>query len=136
MYCVIYDGNCNLCVNLVRTLESIDQGQRFQYLPMQNQPGLAQYGITPTDCEAGMILLDQDDPTRRWQGSNAAEEIGRLLPVVQGLVEAYRALPGTKATGDLVYTYIRDNRYSLFGQRQEPYQSVYPLCQDQACREW
>jgi predicted DCC family thiol-disulfide oxidoreductase YuxK len=136
MYCVIYDGNCNLCVNLVRTLESIDQGQCFQYLPMQNQPGLAQYGITPTDCEAGMILLDQDDPTRRWQGSNAAEEIGRLLPVVQGLVEAYRALPGAKATGDRVYTYIRDNRYNLFGKRQESYQSAYPLCPDQACRGW
>ena len=29
-----------------------------------------------------MILIDTNTPTRRWQGSDAAEEIGRLLPLV------------------------------------------------------
>ncbi|MEO0410165.1 MAG: DCC1-like thiol-disulfide oxidoreductase family protein, partial [Cyanobacteria bacterium P01_A01_bin.135] len=36
MYYVIYDGSCNLCVNLVKALETIDQGQRFRYIPMQD----------------------------------------------------------------------------------------------------
>ncbi len=134
MYCVIYDSHCNLCVNLVRLLETVDRGQRFQYLPMQDQPGLAQYGITPQDCEAGMILIEQSNPTRRWQGSDAAEEIGRLLPLSQLLVDAYRSLPGAKQTGDQVYSYVRDHRYQLFGKRDQPYASAYPLCADGNCR--
>jgi len=36
-YHVIYDGNCNLCVNLVQLLESFDQGKSFVYTPMQNE---------------------------------------------------------------------------------------------------
>jgi predicted DCC family thiol-disulfide oxidoreductase YuxK len=47
MYCVIYDGNCNLCVSLVQLLESLDRGEQFQYVPMQNDQTLARYGITP-----------------------------------------------------------------------------------------
>ena len=34
-YYVIYDGNCNLCVTFTQLLETFDQGQRFQYIPMQ-----------------------------------------------------------------------------------------------------
>lgn len=133
MYCVIYDGHCNLCVNLVRVLEAVDQGQRFQYVPMQDEAALTPFGLTPADGEAGMILIDLAQPTRRWQGSEAAEEIGRQMPLLQGLVPAYRALPGAKPTGDRVYAYIRDHRYQLFGQRADRYQPAYPHRCDQAC---
>ncbi|WP_035986445.1 thiol-disulfide oxidoreductase DCC family protein [Leptolyngbya sp. KIOST-1] len=142
MYCVIYDGNCNLCVSLVRLLESLDQGNQFRYVPMQDEATLTQYSITAADCEAGMILLDlqapdsRSDPSRkrRWQGSDAAEEIGRLLPLGDGFVQAYRALPGVKQAGDQVYAFVRDRRYELFGQRPSRYDSAYPLCTDQRCQ--
>lgn len=133
MYCVIYDGNCNLCANLVQVLERVDRGQQFRYVPMQDEAALARYGITAADCEAGMIVLDQTNPRRRWQGSEAAEEIGRLLPVVKGLVEVYRAVPGVKGGGDRLYAYIRDHRYQLFGQRRAVYQPTYPLCDSGTC---
>jgi predicted DCC family thiol-disulfide oxidoreductase YuxK len=133
MYCVIYDGNCNLCVNLVRVLEAVDQGQRFQYVPMQDVATMAQFGLTPADGDAGMILIDLAQPSRRWQGSDAAEEIGRQMPLLQGLVSAYRALPGAKSAGDQVYAYIRDHRYQLFGQRANLYQPTYPHCPDDTC---
>jgi predicted DCC family thiol-disulfide oxidoreductase YuxK len=55
-YTVIYDGNCNLCVTLVQLLEKLDQGQQFQYLPMQDQSALSQWGISAAVCEMGMIL--------------------------------------------------------------------------------
>ncbi len=80
-YYVIYDGNCNLCTTLVQSLESLDQGQKFRYIPMQAESLLQQWGITSQDCELGMILIDANQPNRRWQGSAAAEEIGRLLPM-------------------------------------------------------
>jgi predicted DCC family thiol-disulfide oxidoreductase YuxK len=130
-YYVIYDGNCNLCVTLVQLLEKLDQGKLFRYTPMQDEETLTQWGITPQDCEQGMILIDGNAPAKRWQGSDAAEEIGRLLPMGSVFVEAYRALPGMKWVGDRFYEQIRDNRYTLFGQRSSTYQSAY--CVDGSC---
>jgi predicted DCC family thiol-disulfide oxidoreductase YuxK len=130
---VIFDGNCNLCVTLVQFLEKLDQGQLFLYLPMQDTQGLAQFGITPADCETGMILLKEDalnERSQRWQGSQAAEEIARLLTIGAVFIQAYRALPGMKPLGDGVYAQIRDNRYTLFGKRSTTYQSSYPVCVD------
>ena len=127
-YTVIYDGQCNLCSNLVQLLETLDKGDRFQYLPMQDQAGLDRYKITAQDCEMGMILIDNNNLDHRWQGSSAAEEIGRILPSGEMFVMAYRSLPGMKWMGDRIYEQVRDNRYSLFGRRLSTYQTVYPVC--------
>ncbi|MEM7724864.1 MAG: DCC1-like thiol-disulfide oxidoreductase family protein [Cyanobacteria bacterium P01_A01_bin.45] len=124
-YQVIYDGNCNLCVTLVQILENIDRGNLFTYLPMQDEKMLSEWGITPNNCEMGMILIDTNAPEKRWQGSDAAEEIGRLLPFGKIFVDAYRALPGMKSMGDNFYDYIRDNRYEIFGKRQSTYKSSF-----------
>jgi len=125
MYYVIYDGNCNLCVTLVQLLETLDKGQMFRYATMQDENTLQQWRITPQDCELGMILIDANAPSRRWQGSAAAEEIGRLLPLGSVFVDTYRALPGVKWVGDRVYEQVRDNRYTLFGKRSSTYKSAY-----------
>ena len=126
-YYVIYDGNCNLCSSLVQILETLDKGQMFRYAPMQDEPTLQRWGITPQDCELGMILIDADAPNRRWQGSAAAEEIGRLLPMGDVFVTAYRGLPGVKWVGDRVYEQARDNRYALFGKRNSVYQTAFSV---------
>jgi predicted DCC family thiol-disulfide oxidoreductase YuxK len=126
-YHVIYDGNCNLCVSLVQQLENLDKGQLFDYISMQEEDALKQFGITSQDCEMGMILIDAKTPERRWQGSDAAEEIGRLLPIGNVFVDAYRSLPGMKWIGDRVYEQVRDNRYSWFGKRSSTYKSAYPV---------
>ncbi len=131
-YYVIYDGNCNLCVTLVQLLETLDQGKLFVYIPMQDEQSLQKWGITSDDCEMGMILIDGTAPEKRWQGSAAAEEIGRLLPLGSVFVDAYRTLPGVKWVGDRVYEQVRDNRYSLFGKRPTTYRSTY--CADGGCK--
>jgi predicted DCC family thiol-disulfide oxidoreductase YuxK len=131
-YYVVYDGNCNLCVPLVQLLETLDKGNLFRYTPMQDEQTLLQWGITAQDCEQGVILIDGNEPQRRWQGSNAAEEIGRLLPVGSAFVDAYRALPGMKWAGDRFYEQIRDRRYTIFGKRSNTYESVY--CVDRSCK--
>ncbi len=136
MYSVIYDGNCNLCVTLVRLLERLDKGEQFRYVPMQDEATLARFGVSEADCELGMLLIALDEagePTnRRWQGSDAAEEIGHLLPMGAVFVQAYRALPGMKPAGDKTYEFVRDNRYRLFGKRDETYQPMY-TCADGRC---
>jgi predicted DCC family thiol-disulfide oxidoreductase YuxK len=131
-YYVIYDGNCNLCVTLVQLLESLDQGDQFRYIPMQDAVGLDRFDITAQDCELGMILINGDRPTQRWQGSDAAEEIGRILPLGAIFVTAYRGLPGLKWAGDRFYEQIRDHRYALFGKRVATYRSPYS-CETDAC---
>jgi predicted DCC family thiol-disulfide oxidoreductase YuxK len=144
---VIYDGNCNLCVNWVRLLKQIDRAAQFCYIPMQH-PNLAQWGISEADCQQGMILLSPDrspgvgSDSQRWQGSDAAEEIARLLPGGALAIAAYRALPGAKGLGDRAYVQIRDNRYSWFGQRPtywadprvDPVDPALGECHTDSCR--
>lgn len=125
-YYLIYDGNCNLCVTFTQLLEQFDQGKLFQYIPMQSTKTLKQWGITPGDCDLGMILFDSQQPQKKWQGSEAAEKIVKLLPLGEVFIAAYAAIPGAKWLGDRSYEQIRDNRYQWFGSREATYQSVYP----------
>lgn len=124
-YHVVYDGKCNLCSTFAQLLEQFDRGSIFDYIPMQDEKTLAEFNITPQDCEAGMILIDGNQPEQRWQGSAAAEEITRLLPLGDALIAAYRAIPGMKWIGDRSYEQIRDNRYNWFGKRKDIYNSTY-----------
>ncbi|MGK7924487.1 MAG: thiol-disulfide oxidoreductase DCC family protein [Spirulina sp.] len=126
-YHVIYDGDCHLCVTFTRILEQFDRGQLFNYIPMQDRETLELFNITARDCEMGMILIDREHSDRRWQGSDAAEEITRLLPMGEVFVNTYRAIPGMKWFGDLAYEQIRDNRYQWFGKRNATYHSSYPF---------
>jgi predicted DCC family thiol-disulfide oxidoreductase YuxK len=126
-YHVIYDGNCNLCVTFTQLLETFDRGTIFDYTPMQDEAILQEFSITPEDCEMGMILIDAKTPENCWQGSDAAEEIVRLLPMGEAFISAYRALPGVKWFGDRTYEQVRDNRYQLFGKRDSTYRSPYPI---------
>ena len=119
-YHVIFDGKCNLCTNFAQLLKQFDREQMFAYVPMHDEAALAQFGITPQDCEAGMILIEATQPEKRWQGSEAAEKIASLLPMGNMFVNAYRTIPGMKWLGDRSYEQIRDNRYQWFGEREEP----------------
>lgn len=133
-YTVIYDGNCNLCTTLVQALERLDGGDRFRYISMQDEHRLQSYGITTQECQQGMILINDNVPEQRWQGSDAAEEIGRLLPMGAVFVAIYRGLPGPKWLGDQIYEQVRDNRYAWFGKRKATYQSAYPACKTGTCQ--
>ncbi|MEB3275018.1 MAG: thiol-disulfide oxidoreductase DCC family protein [Prochlorothrix sp.] len=121
MYHLIYDGNCNLCVTFTQLLQRFDRDDLFTYVPMQNRDRLQTWGISPQDCELGMILLAGDPPQQRWQGSDAAEEVIRLLPLGAAFIAAYRQLPGAKWLGDRSYEQIRDHRYQWFGARPQTY---------------
>ncbi len=126
-YTVIYDGDCNLCANFVSILEKYDRGRQFCYIPMQDQEKLNILNVTPKDCEMGMILLDSANSMSRWQGSEAAEEIVRRLPMGASLIAAYRSLFPLKAMGDAAYIQIRDRRYQLFGKRDRTYHTASPV---------
>ncbi|MBR8830529.1 MAG: hypothetical protein N5P05_003944 [Chroococcopsis gigantea SAG 12.99] len=117
-YYVIYDSCCNLCAGFTNLLKTFDRDKLFQYIPMQDERTLSQFNVTPANCEMGMMLIDGSNPDKRWQGSEAGEEIIRLLPLGSAFILAYRALPGAKWLGDRTYEQIRDNRYQWFGVRE------------------
>jgi predicted DCC family thiol-disulfide oxidoreductase YuxK len=98
---------------------------------------LQELGVTAADCKQGMWLIALDAAgtatDQRWHGSDAVEEIGRLLPMGAALVNAYRAMPGAKTAGDKTYAFIRDHRYQLLGKRNETYYAG-PTCTDGNCR--
>lgn len=116
---VIYDSKCNLCATFTQLLRQFDQGKTFDYIAMQDELALEKFGIVPTDCLAGMILINGSQPAQRWQGSEAAEEITRLLPLGDLFIAAYRAIPGMKWIGDRSYEQVLDHRYEWFGERKE-----------------
>lgn len=131
-YHVIYDGNCNLCVSFVQRMEDLDRGQTFNYIPMQDEESLKEFGISSQDCELGIILIDAAHPERRWQGSDAVEEIASHLPVGKPMLDLYRSFPGMKWLGDRAYEQVRNNRYQWFGKRKETYHSPHRVgCQPQ-----
>lgn len=125
---IIYDGNCNLCTTFVKLLETIDRGERFCYLPMQQVETLLHLGIAPAEMEQGVILLT--DKTK-YQGMKAIEQIGELLPGFDRLVTIYNQIPGVKPLSYSSYAWVKDHRYQLFGQCQT-YESIYPFC-DTSC---
>ncbi|MEO0803619.1 MAG: DCC1-like thiol-disulfide oxidoreductase family protein [Cyanobacteria bacterium J06642_2] len=131
---VIYDGNCNLCTTLVQALQRLDDGRTFHYIPMQDEVTLQQWKVTAADCELGMILIDGAEPHHRWQGSDAAEEIGRRFPAGAAAVAIYRGIPGAKWIGDRVYEQVRDNRYAWFGRRAQTYYAANGACQTGTCK--
>jgi predicted DCC family thiol-disulfide oxidoreductase YuxK len=134
-YYIIYDGNCNLCVTFVQQLEQIERGKIFQYIPMQDELTLSQLAVTATDCEQGMMLINAERLSQRWQGSEAAEAIAKLLPGFGLAIDIYRWLPGLKWLGDRGYIQIRDRRYDWFGKRALVYLSPYRFesCQPGKC---
>ncbi|NJK60152.1 MAG: DUF393 domain-containing protein [Oscillatoriales cyanobacterium SM2_1_8] len=133
-YCLIYDGECNLCANFVQSLATVDRGRLLTYAPMQDAAILATWGISPAECEMGMILVDVDRPQRRWQGSAAVEELTRLVPIGAATVGLYRWFPGLKTLGDRLYAQVRDHRYRWFGRRSSLYPSPYPVgCRADGC---
>lgn len=135
-YHVVYDGNCNLCVTFTKLLEQFDGGQLFDYIPMQDEDTLQQFDIASEECQMGIILIDGVQPQKRWQGSNAVEEIATLLPLGDAFIAAYRSIPGIKDIGDRTYEQVRDNRYQWFGKRDTTYYSNYPMgCSDRSNKE-
>ncbi len=129
-YTVIYDGQCNLCSNLVNILQHLDRGHHFQYIPMQDEGILSPWGVTMCQCdELGMMVIDNQDPSQRWQGSEAAEQIARVLPAGEFFMALYCGIPGLKWMGDRSYKQVRDHRYAWFGRRDQLFRTDYPQTQ-------
>ena len=100
---VIYDGNCQLCLNSINWLK---KKLAFNALSYQSAP-LAQYGLTLTECEKQVYAIAD---LKKYAGISA---VIFLLNARGNKVSAF-ILKVSGPIGAFGYKLIASNRQSLF----------------------
>jgi predicted DCC family thiol-disulfide oxidoreductase YuxK len=113
---VLFDGVCNLCAGLVQFLIPRDPTGRLTFASLQSVAGehlKTNFGISPQD-DSMIAIVDGHALLR----SDAALAIGRALGGRYRLAaQASRLIP--RLARDLVYRFIAQHRYRVFGKQTE-----------------
>jgi Protein of unknown function, DUF393. len=109
--------------------------QNFCLQPHAECGDLARFQLAIADMVLGVMLIDLNCPSIRWQGSSAIEEIAKLLPNAAPFVHLYLQIKPIKWLGDRTYEQIRNHRYALFGKRSHTFVSEFaPICAGDRCQ--
>jgi len=113
---VIFDGVCNLCEFSVNFIFEHDTAGNFFFTPAQSPLGaslLRHFGIN-TSCLDTVVLVRGE---RAYTRSTAAIEIASILDMPWNLLAVFKAVP--ESLRDMLYDLIAQNRYQLFGKKEE-----------------
>jgi len=113
---VIFDGVCNLCEFSVNFIFERDTAGLFYFTPAQSPLGaflLTRFGINTSRLDT-VVLVSNDRAVTR---SAAAIEIASRLDMPWNLLAAIQAIP--EPLRDMLYDLIAQNRYQLFGKKEE-----------------
>ncbi len=113
---LLFDGVCNLCAGLVKTLIPLDPHGRLRFASLQSPTGSHLrnvFGI-PDDVDSMVAIV----------GGRAYTRSDGVLAVGRGLGGKYRALAGLirllpRPVRDAGYKYLANHRFRWFGQRDE-----------------
>jgi predicted DCC family thiol-disulfide oxidoreductase YuxK len=111
---VVYDGECQFCLNQVAKLKRLDRNDRFEFVPRQAEglddrfPQLAE-----GDFNTGMRLVMSDG--RIHVGPDAAYEIAKRIPRYRIPARLY-LVPGLHWGFQKAYNWVAQNRYRLAGK--------------------
>ena len=116
---IFYDGVCGLCNQLVQFLLKHDGQGRLRFASLQSDFAakvLQRHGIDPKDLDTLHVVENYDQPSERiLQRSNAVlrawDELGGIWSV---LASVSRIIP--RPLRDLVYRFVAQNRYRVFGK--------------------
>lgn len=116
---ILYDGVCGLCNRLVQFLLKHDRHGRLLFASLQSDFAakvLQRHGIDPKDLDTLHVVENYDQPTERvLQRSNAVLRAGRELGGIWSLLASIaRIIP--RPLRDLVYRFVAQNRYRVFGK--------------------
>jgi len=121
---LLYDGECNLCLNTVALLRKIRTTADLIMVPLQEAPPeLLPMGVAREELLAQLHVTDGSG--KLYRGPEAVVRIMRTVPSLRWIGFLYR-LPGMKKPAELLYRLIAKHRYRLFG-RTDP-------CESGACR--
>jgi predicted DCC family thiol-disulfide oxidoreductase YuxK len=120
---LIYDGYCNLCINLIKTLEPQNRlaaGHfKMHFVPFQKADVLIeQYGLNREELKSALHFISESGEVFK-----AGEAIGKLsehfamLKIGSGFFKT--------ELGEKFYKLIAANRYTVFGCADECYISEF-----------
>lgn len=107
---LIYDGECGLCRQAVDLLRRWDREQALRFVPFQDGPAVARFGIALPALAAAMHLVFPDG--RVYAGADAAPELLRLVPGKRWLASLFR-VPGVLPLARRGYAWIAARRHCL-----------------------
>lgn len=113
---VIFDGVCNLCEFSVQFIHERDAAGRLFFTPAQSPLGqslLKQFAINTASLDTVVLVKGG----RAFTRSAAALEIAALLDTPWNLLALFQAVP--EPLRDLLYDFIAQNRYQLFGKKEQ-----------------
>ena len=107
---VIYDGECGLCRQAVAIVRRWDREHMLRFVPFQDGPAVASFGIGLPALAAAMHLVLPDG--RVYAGADAVPELLRLLPRRRWLAPLFY-IPGVLPIARRVYARIAARRRCL-----------------------
>lgn len=113
---VIFDGVCNLCEFSVNFIFEHDTAGQFSFTPAQSPLGaslLSHFGINTSRLDTVVLVRGE----RAFTRSAAAIEIASILDTPWNLLAVFKAVP--EPLRDMLYDLIAQNRYQLFGKKEE-----------------
>ncbi len=115
---LIYDGQCNLCVSLVKFLEPMNReqnGYRMTFVPFQHADELiVAYKLNPDKLRQALHLIDASGSV--FAAGAAVEKLSDVFPLLK-----LGAGFWTTSAGELLYKAVAENRYRVFGCSDECY---------------
>lgn len=107
---LIYDGECGLCNQAVDLLRRWDREHVLRFVPFQDGPAVARFGVALPALAAAMHLVFPDGAV--FAGADAVPELLRVLPGKRWLAPVFR-IPGVLPLARRVYARIAARRRCL-----------------------
>ncbi len=113
---ILFDGVCNLCNGAINFIIDRDKNNHFKFAALQSDYG-QQYLDTnnlPLDDFESMVFIEKGEI---YNKSTAALKIVRNLSGLWPVLYIFIIFP--KFLRDAVYNLIANNRYKMFGKRDQ-----------------
>jgi len=116
---ILYDGVCGLCNRMVQFLLNHDKHGRLRFASLQSdfaEKVLRRHGFDPKDLDTLHVVENYDQADERMlQRSNAILRAGRELSGVWSVLAGAAGIV-PRPVRDLVYGFVAQNRYRVFGK--------------------
>jgi predicted DCC family thiol-disulfide oxidoreductase YuxK len=120
---LIYDGYCNLCINLIKTLEPQNRTNTgeftMRFVPFQKADALIeQYGLKQEELKSALHFISESGEV--FKAGEAVSKLGEYFPMLKIGSGFFKTELGEK-----FYKLIAANRYGVFGCADECYISEF-----------
>lgn len=112
---IFFDGVCNLCNGVVKTITKLDHKRHFYFSSLQSdfaKTTLKSFGIDFIEPET-IIFLEKD---KIFIKSKAVFQISKQLGWLK-IISVFSFLP--TAFSDKIYDFVAQNRYKWFGKKEQ-----------------